>query len=165
MQQAKDAALRLVGEPLLGSKPRLEALICTTFEALRACRPHAFSDLAAASAQLNMLHRIGTLAALHRMTPDVFVSEYGFDRHIDPYDSIAYRGNLYLDFGSTRGVDPFYPRTVDLILSEKRFIGIRFLDLNDRLADYLARSDANGFLMQCERHAADILAMHRHGPT
>ena len=161
LPQAREAALRLVGETLAGNESRLAPLIAASFETLRAVRPTEPADVAAAYAQLNMLHRMATIGALYRMTPHLFVSEYGFDSHIDPYDSIAYHGNLYLDFGSTRGVEPFYPRTVDLALSGKRFMAMRLMQTKDRLGDYLTCVDATAFLLQCRQHAVDAHASRR----
>jgi hypothetical protein len=142
-------------------KPVLHA----AYGALRSARPRTAADLAALYSVASVMHRLGTLAALQGLGAPLFVNEYGMQAHFDPYDARAYERNLFIDFGSTRGGDDLYPRTLDLLAQRKHFTAVRWLQPGERLAEQLARIDADGFLALCEAHARQLLdgvaAFHR----
>jgi hypothetical protein len=117
------------------------------------------AELADASAMaciysvLNVLHRIKTLSLLHGMNAALFVNETRNSLRFDPYDCFRYKNNLYLDFGSTRGPDAIYPRTVDLHMTGKRFVSLRLLAERQTLRNYLDTLSWPAFCATCMDHA------------
>jgi hypothetical protein len=109
---------------------------------------------------LNTLHRVMTLAILCRITDALFINESRNNSWIDPYDSYFYKQNLYLDFGSVRGPDAIYPRTLDMIMKDKVYLSLRFIEKNQPLDDYLSTFSSQAFLKNCETHAHVVLQKH-----
>lgn len=107
---------------------------------------------------LNVIHRIGTLVQIDAATPNLFVNEYGREGHFDPYCARAYENNIYLDFGSTRGPDMVYPRSVDILLNQKPCKSFRLIHSDHSLQDYLASSSEDDFWNACAEHASESLA-------
>jgi len=107
---------------------------------------------------LNVIHRIGTLVQIDAATPNLFVNEYGREGHFDPYCARAYANNLYLDFGSTRGPDMVYPRSVDILSNQKPCKSFRLIHSDHSLQDYLASSSEEDFWNACAEHASESLA-------
>ncbi len=127
--------------------------VARAFETLAGAPARSAADHAAVYASVNVLHRMATLGSLHGSGADLLVNEYGVHPHLDPYDTPAYRRNLFLDFGSTRGSDLVYPRTVDLHLQGKAASSLRFLPGGRSLADFLVHTRAADFLALCDAHA------------
>jgi hypothetical protein len=115
------------------------------------------SSLACVYSLLNVMHRIATLSFLHSLGADLFVNETRSSSRFDPYDSFYYQKNLYIDFGSTRGPDAVYPRTLDLLLTRKRYISFRYLSAVQPLPQYLDNLNANDFSMVAASHARGAL--------
>jgi hypothetical protein len=157
LQPLRQRLQTLVDLDWTGPLPSVQAIICRAFDALAATRPSGTQDLAALYAVANVLHRLGTLAGVRSLSPALVVNEFGVQAHFDPYDALAYENNLYIDFGSTRGSDLLYPRTVDLLLRRKPSHALRFLPQGQRLAEFLAAGDGMGFLALCERHAQALI--------
>lgn len=156
--------LRAALAPLEGLDWRLAAsqhALVAAYEALRAARPCGASDLAAAYSVASVLHRMGTLAVLHEQGAPLFVNEFGLQPHFDPYDAWAYGQHLFIDFGSTRGCDALYPRTLDLLAQHKRYAALRWVQPGQRMVARLADVDANAFIALCETHASQLLVQHR----
>lgn len=110
---------------------------------------------------LNQLHRIGTLMALQARTPRLFVNEFQVHPHFDPYDAQAYGGNVFLDFGSTRGTEVLYPRRIDMAETAKPVASLRLLGPGESLAAWFARHGEAAFAQRCHadaEHALDALA-------
>jgi hypothetical protein len=116
-------------------------------------RPARAAELSCLYALLNTLHRVGTLAVLHRSAAPLLVNEYGFQTHLDPYDAFGYQNNLFVDFGSTRGPDLVYPRTVDLLLTKKPTEQLRLIDSTQYLQAFLDAATPDGFWQLCAQHA------------
>lgn len=107
---------------------------------------------------LNQLHRIGTLMALQACTPRLFVNEFQVHPHLDPYDAQAYGGNVFLDFGSTRGTEVLYPRRIDMAETAKPVASLRLLAPGQSLAAWFALHDATAFAQCCQADAERALA-------
>jgi hypothetical protein len=91
----------------------------------------------------------------------LLVNEYGYQTHLDPYDAHGYRHNLFVDFGSTRGPDLCYPRTVDLAMTHKPVVSLRFLSQGQTMLDFLKVSDEASLWLACERDAQAVLHSHQ----
>ena len=116
------------------------------------------ADWACLYSVLNVIHRIGTLAQVDAATPRLFVNEYGRTGHFDPYCARAYSRNLFLDFGSTRGPDAVYPRSVDILLNKKPYKSFRFLNPGHRLQSYLDSNSKEDFWNTCKIHSFESLS-------
>jgi hypothetical protein len=139
----------------------LERIVCGAYDAIQTAAYQTPTDWSSAYAVLSMLHRMGTLAHLEALTPHLIVNEYGFNPHFDPYDTPAYRANLFIDFGSTRGPDAVYPRTVDLSLNMKQYQSLRFLGDQCSLNFYLKNTSSAGFWELCALHADSLAQMRQ----
>ena len=115
-------------------------------------------EIAAAYAAASILHRIAVVDMLVKNAVPFFLSEYGRDRHIDPYDSSSYGQHLYLDFGSTRGPDARYPRAADIAATGKQCVALRFLGESDSFVSFLRSTDSAAFTLLCEQHAHQVMA-------
>lgn len=115
------------------------------------------STMACVYSMLNVMHRLMTLGYLHGMNAELFVNEARNSSRFDPYDSFYYQDNLYLDFGSTRGPDAIYPRTLDLCMTNKRFLSVRFLGAGQPLPVYLNALTCSDFLQICREDARSVL--------
>jgi hypothetical protein len=144
-----------------GRAPAVEAQVRQAMAAILASSPAGAADAACLYALVNTLHRLGTLSILSGSAAPLLVNEYGYQTHLDPYDAYGYRRNLFADFGSTRGPDLCYPRTVDLALTNKPVAQLRFLQPGKPMLDFLRASDAGLLWSVCEQHAKDLLARHR----
>lgn len=132
--------------------------IASAYDACQDARPGLAADWAALYAVLGVLHRMGCLTELGALTAQLVVNEHGEHAHFDPYDTPAYKRNLFIDFGSVRGPDALYPRTVDLLLNAKSVEPLRFLMPQQRLAEMLPRTDGGGFVLLCEKQARQVMA-------
>lgn len=152
---ALSVELLAIGDgPLLQTDAKRSERVRRAYQLIRERDRDAPEAVASSFSMLAVLHRFQTLSRLAAMCDaHLFVSEYGRDRHFDPYDSPDYRQHLYLDFGSTRGVERRYPRTVDLALHSKQCVPLRLLGLHEQLSEFLDRTEPNDFLGQCELHA------------
>jgi len=110
--------------------------------------------IACAYAFANLLHRVLTITCIAEGTSRLFLSEFGRDKHIDPYDTLHYHQHLYLDFGSTRGPDVIYPRTIDLIQNQKRYLQLRLIDTETSFLMFLSATSGSEFVEICRHHAA-----------
>jgi len=122
--------------------------------------PKSSSEFACVYSILNTLHRLKTLSILCRKTDALFINETRNNSWIDPYDSYFYKENLYLDFGSVRGPDAIYPRTLDMIMKDKDYLSLRFIKKNQTLGDYFSSFSSEEFLKTCETHAHVVLQKH-----
>jgi hypothetical protein len=153
-------AIRPALAPLVGLDWRradAAAVLAEAYEVLRASHPGTPADLAAAYSVASVLHRMGTLAALHAADAPLLVNEFGMQAHFDPYDARAYGRNLFLDFGSTRGGDALYPRTLDLRAQCKRYTALRWLLPGQSLRDWLPANDAASLIALCGQHAREVM--------
>ena len=132
--------------------------IASAYDACQDARPGLAADWAALYAVLGVLHRMGCLAELRALTAQLVVNEHGLHAHFDPYDTPAYKHNLFIDFGSLCGPDALYPRTVDLLLNAKSVEPLRFLMPQQRLAEMLPRTDGGDFVLLCETQARQVVA-------
>jgi hypothetical protein len=131
----------------------LHAIIETSWEALRSVQPHTAADWACHYTWANVLHRMTTLCHVNALTPMLLVNEFGMGPHIDPYDASAYRHNQFMDFGSTRGPDLIYPRSVDLYLNQKPCLPSRLITPDGALATLLQRTTGSAFWTRCQQEA------------
>jgi len=127
--------------------------VSTAWEQLRAATAQTHADSAFLFGIHNLLHRMGTLSCLVHLQVSLFVNEFDVQTHFDPYDTLAYQGNLFIDFGSTRGIDNVYPRTLDMLTSGKACLPLRALHTGQTLKGQLARQSAAAFWQQCEADA------------
>jgi hypothetical protein len=100
---------------------------------------------------------MGTLSIVNAISRKLLVNEYGLQAHLDPYDTAAYRNNLFIDFGSTRGPDPVYPRTVDLMVNNKPHKSLRLIAVDERFVDFLKSTDEVKFEAICHQHAYELI--------
>jgi hypothetical protein len=138
-----------------------QALIRQAYEHLQNAHAQRGAEWACLFTMLNILHRLGTLSALHGLTDKLYVNEFLVHRHFDPYDAQAYRGNLYLDFGSTRGTEQLYPRMLDLQDTGKRAVSLRLLAPGESVQHHLQHHSADHFLARCQQDAQTCLAQLR----
>lgn len=138
----------------------VDAVIGPILAAIRSADVAGASGLACIYSLLNVLHRIKTLSLLQSMNADLFVNESRNALRFDPYDSFRYQKNLYLDFGSTRGPDAIYPRTLDLHMTGKRFVSLRLLGERQTLRNYLDALTREAFSVTCKAHAQTALELH-----
>lgn len=115
------------------------------------------ADLICLYSILNICHRLLILSYLSTKECDLFINEYGRGKHIDPYDTFAYIHNLYLDFGSSRGSATWYPRTVDMRNTHKKFVSLRFLHENQSLLEFLEKTNSDTFINERELEALQII--------
>jgi len=115
------------------------------------------ADLSCIYSIFNICHRLLVLSYLHSKNCDLFISEYGRHKHIDPYDAFAYQQNLYVDFGSSRGPDEWYPRTIDMQNTNKKIVSLRFLHESESMVDFLETTSAEAFINLCESGAIQVL--------
>ncbi|WP_159098978.1 hypothetical protein [Aquabacterium olei] len=117
------------------------------------------ADWACAYTLMNVMHRLGTLSLISDWTPSLFVNEFSQDKHLDPYDAAGYRNNVFLDFGSVRGPDRLYPRTVDMALNHKPTLALRWLPENEGVSGRCLQDDTPGWLWErCEIDAGRSLS-------
>lgn len=115
------------------------------------------ADWACAYTLLNVMQRMAVLSLLSTQTTSLFINEFAKQQHLDPYDAAGYTRNVFLDFGSTRGPDPVYPRTVDLWLNEKPPLSLRFLKPGEPLAAWLGDGSFESFWQTCTEQAQTAL--------
>ncbi len=130
-------------------------------EAIKAVASLEASEFACIYSILNLLHRVKTLSILNQLNSELFVNEVRNNRRFDPYDSFFYCNNLYLDFGSTRGPDAIYPRTIDIVMKNKQYISLRFLHAQTSIAQYINALSLDAFLVHCEKDAQAALQRHQ----
>lgn len=145
------------------SYEEVKRIVSEIFEQSRLAKSTDPVDLACLYSVLNICHRLLVLSYLSWLKCSLFVSEYGRQVHIDPYDTEAYQQNLFVDFGSTRGADVWYPRSIDMLNTKKQFISLRFLSEQQSLFDYLEATGAEEFISQCESEALQVLKTFKAG--
>ena len=106
---------------------------------------------------LNVIHRLGTLAQVNSRTRHLFINEYGRQTHFDPYNAQAYNNNIFVDFGSTRGPDAVYPRSLDILLNNKPYHCLRLFNSDNSLSAYFSTTSADNFWHTCEKHAHELV--------
>lgn len=116
------------------------------------------ADWAGVYTLMNVMHRLGTLSLISEATDALFVNEFAQNQHLDPYDAAGYRHNLFVDFGSVRGPDALYPRTVDMALNNKPSLTLRWLPDGDRVARCLAADTPAWLWRRCEEDAQRCVA-------
>ena len=131
--------------------------VIEVLEKLRFAKFQNPADLSCIYSIFNICHRLLVLSYLHSKNCDLFISEYGRHKHIDPYDTFAYQQNLYVDFGSSRGPDEWYPRTIDMQNTNKKFVSLRFLHESQSMVDFLETTSAVAFINLCELGALQVL--------
>lgn len=154
-------SLKLTKLVYSGNTKEIDDVLCKVIEALKKGNLENVTDLACAYSILNLLHRIKTLSLLNGISDALFINETKSNRWIDPYDSLFYSNNLYLDFGSTRGPDPIYPRTLDMIMKNKRFVSLRYLPASYSIKQYVEWLSVDRFLQHCECDAQSAYQTHQ----
>lgn len=140
----------------------VDATVNNIIQAIQAEQFSTPSEFACIYSILNVMHRIQTLSVLHKLNSDVlFVNEVRNSRRIDPYDSFFYQSNLFIDFGSTRGADNVYPRTLDMSMTNKRFILLRLLFDGQSVSVLISQLNYNDFKLSCESDAKLICETYR----
>lgn len=159
MRDAADARIEAAFADLaacpLDNRGRLLGQVDRAYQLIQAFERSTPERLAASYSLVSILHRVATISMVSSGDDNLFLSEFGRDRHFDPYDSTQYRQHLYLDFGSTRGVESIYPRTLDLQLHRKRCSSFRLIGSHAQFGAYLSSCSARQFLAQCEHHAGE----------
>jgi hypothetical protein len=161
MQGLRHQLRSLEGIEWRGRAASVKLLVHQAMTVILATSPEGPADAACLYALINTLHRLGTLSILSGTAAPLLVNEYGYQTHLDPYDAYGYCSNLFVDFGSTRGPDLCYPRTVDLAVTGKQVLQLRFLQPRQRIVDYLNASDAGAIWSVCERDAQALYARHQ----
>jgi hypothetical protein len=151
------ASQQLVRLNYFGDELEINRVTIKILDEIRSANPKSSSEFACVYSILNALHRIKTLSILSRMTDALFINETRNNNWIDPYDSFFYKNNLYLDFGSVRGPDGIYPRTLDMIMKEKKYISLRFIKKNQTLYECISSLSPREFLKTCETHARFVM--------
>jgi hypothetical protein len=157
LQPLRQALQPLAGLDWPADAARTRGLVAGAYAAATTVQATSALDHAALYSVLNVLHRIATLGRVQTLGAPLMVNEYGVHPFLDPYDAHAYHRNLFIDFGSTRGSDLLYPRTVDLLLQRKASRNLRFLQTGMRLGKFLAATDATAFLALCDAHAEQLV--------
>ena len=159
LQPLRQALQPLAGLDWAADAAATRSLVARAFDAAAAAaRPTApAADCAALYAVVNVLHRLASLCSVQARSPALEVNEYGVHPFFDPHDARAYRRNLFIDFGSTRGNDLLYPRSLDLLLQRKPCMPLRFLRADSSLLRFLADTDGSAFLALCDAHAQALL--------
>ena len=137
--------------------PTVKEVIMNVLEKVYLSKSQNPADLACLYSILNICHRLLVLSYLSSKKCDLFINEYGLSKHIDPYDAFCYTHNLYLDFGSSRGSANWYPRTVDMEKTHKKFIRLRFLHQSQSLLEFLKKTDIKSFIYQRESEALQTI--------
>jgi hypothetical protein len=135
----------------------IKLTIIEVLEKVRLSKSQNPADLSCIYSIFNICHRLVVLSYLHSKNCDLFISEYGRHKHIDPYDTFAYQQNLFVDFGSSRGPDEWYPRTIDMQNTNKKFVSLRFLHESQSMLDCLETTSAEAFINLCESGALQVL--------
>lgn len=115
------------------------------------------ADWACAYSLFNVMQRMAVLSLLSAQTDALLVNEYTRQRHLDPYDAEGYANNVFPDFGSTRGPDAIYPRTVDMMLNGKAAENLRLLGPAQPLGNALEQSVGGAFWARCEAQVGQVL--------
>ncbi len=136
---------------------RITAQIHSLYEACRTLGASSAEDYSGLYSLLNICSRMAVIGRLHAAGCQVFISEFGFQKNFDAYDTGAYRSNTFLDFGSSRGACHWYPRTVDLRANGKHFLAMRLIQEEQSLGSYLSTHSETDFSAQLDAHAADVL--------
>lgn len=139
-----------------GPAAHVEAALHGVHECLQQHALTTPTDAASAFSLINVMQRLATLNALHHLGTPLLVHEFGQGSYIDPYNATGYQRNLFLDFGSTRGPDPIYPRVVDLHLTHKPVAKLRFMGCEDSLQTWLRTHAAATFWQRCQGDAQAI---------
>jgi hypothetical protein len=108
---------------------------------------------------LNVCSRLFVINALHARGIKLFVNEFGFQDNFDPYDVHAYGNNVYLDFGSSRGACYWYPRTMDMQATSKRFIALRMIEEQQSLRSHLNTHTDIDYVDQLNSYVAKAAQM------
>lgn len=116
-------------------------------------------DYSGIYAVLNLCSRVFVVNALHARGSKIFINEFGFQNNFDPYDVHAYGNNTYLDFGSSRGACHWYPRTMDMQATGKRFVALRMIQEQQSLRSYLDIQTEADFVDQLVSHVATAVQM------
>ena len=153
------------GKTSLSDAAGMQDHLASMLQEVHAAQPQTPGDWACLYTILNVLHRMMTLAMVRQSTDRLFVNEYGFDAHFDPYDTPAYRRNVFVDFGSMRGCDLVYPRTVDLTLQHKAVVSLRLARDSAPLATQVKQLDLPMFVQTCRRHADQVVQQLRRLPA
>jgi hypothetical protein len=119
--------------------------------------PSSAEDYSGIYAVLNLCTRVYAISALNASECEVFTNEYGFHSNFDPYDVYAYDENIFLDFGSSRGACYWYPRTMDMQETGKRFVPFRLIGEHQALASYLDTQSAEDYVSQMDVYVAHVL--------
>lgn len=156
-QALASAGERMVDFAWRDHSVELKGLAFDVWTRLREMPVRGAADYSAVYSLAATLHRIVVLGLLARQTTQLVVNEFGRQPFFDPYDAWGYRRNLFLDFGSTRGPDLVYPRSLDMRLQRKVAVPLRFLPPGGTLAKALTNQAAEDFWALCEQQAATVL--------
>jgi hypothetical protein len=131
----------------------IESACTQLIDELRALPAPAPADWAGVYTLMNVMHRIGTLSLISEATEALFVNEFTLNQHLDPYDAAGYGRNLFLDFGSVRGPEALYPRTVDIALNAKPSLALRWLPDGERMSRCRAPDTPSWLWRRCQDDA------------
>jgi hypothetical protein len=154
------ASQHLASLDYFGDKLEIDRVTNNILDEIYKSNLKSSTEFACVYSILNTLHRVKTLSILCRSTDALFINETRNNSWIDPYDSYFYKQNLYLDFGSVRGPDAIYPRTLDMFMKDKEYLSLRFIKINQTLDDYFSSFSSQDFLKTCETHAHFVLQKH-----
>jgi len=153
----QEICLKLTLTSYLDDSESIDNIVEEIIKLLNSEKFLTISHFACVYSVLNLLHRIKTLSILRKMSNALFINEPKNSRRFDPYDSFFYQNNLYLDFGSTRGPDAVYPRTIDMFMTGKKFVSLRFLSEDLTLKEYIENITPKEFLELCENQALLVI--------
>lgn len=158
-----EAGLAVIGDLALvdwqTSVEQTQSTVAAIYEDCQRRNSGSADDLCAAYSILNICQRILVVHHLMEMGSKLFINEFGRQPHFDPYDSFSYSNNTFLDFGSSRGACLWYPRTMDMRSTGKRFFELRFMMEDESLGSYFADTSAALFLQTCKEQAERVLGM------
>jgi hypothetical protein len=139
------------------SPGRISEQVQTIYNACQNLQASSAEEFGAIYSLLNICSRMAVISQLHAAGCQMFISEYGFQKNFDAYDTFAYGNNTFLDFGSSRGACYWYPRTMDMRATGKEFVALRMIQEDQSLAAYLAAHCENDYLAQLNADATTVL--------
>jgi len=152
----QDSALKLGAIHWSDDPERVSTQVQAVYLLCKGLNANSAEDYCGIYSMLNICSRLTVINQLHAAGRQMFISEYGFQRNFDAYDTYAYGNNTFLDFGSSRGACLWYPRTMDMRATGKDFIAIRFIQENQSLGHYLATHSDTDYMMHMRAEASRI---------
>jgi hypothetical protein len=157
LQSLREPVRRLGNVHWNEAPQKVSAQVQLIYEKCRNLDAGSAEDFVGIYSLLNICSRMAVISQLHAAGCRVFISEYGFQKNFDAYDTYAYGDNTFLDFGSSRGACHWYPRTMDMRATGKKFIALRVIQEDQSLSDYLSSHSATDYAAQLGIDAAHVL--------